>query len=106
MSWQGEQGPPGVLDDEARLAAAGCLRVSAWMARVGLMSAWRFQGGNGKVFHLARVQLDGGGILAEVGFAAEDLAVAAQDDEAVSELARQAIGEWRRLSLVEPPHAE
>jgi hypothetical protein len=103
VTWQGEQGPPGVLDEEARLAAAGCLRVSAWMARIGMESAWRFQGGDGKVFALARVQLDGGGIRAEVGFAAEDLAVAAEDPDAVAELARQAVAEWRRLSLVEPP---
>lgn len=73
------------------------------MARIGLDSAWRFRGAEGKLFGLARVQLDGGGIRAEVGFAAEDLAVAAQDDDAVAELARQAVTEWRRLSLREPP---
>lgn len=99
MSWQGETGPPGVLDDEARLAAAGCLRISAWLARIGMDSAWRFRGGEGKVFSTARVLLDGGGIEAEVGFAAEDLAVAANDHEAVGELAQQAVAEWRRRSL-------
>ena len=99
MSWADESGPPGVLDDEARAAAAGCLRVSAWLRRVGLDSAWRFRPGEGRAFGLARVLLDGGGIQHEVGFAAEDLALAATDDEALAELARQAVAEWRRQSL-------
>jgi hypothetical protein len=99
VSWPGESGPPGILDEEARLAAAGCLRVSTWLARIGMDSAWRFRGGDGKVLTLARVLLDGGGIEAEVGFAAEDLAVAATDDEAVAELAKQAVAEWRQRSL-------
>jgi hypothetical protein len=99
VSWPSESGPPGVLDEEARAAAAGCLRVSAWLQRIGLESAWRFRGGDGRAFALARVRLDGGGIQHEVGFAAEDLAVAATDDEALAELARQAVAEWRRQSL-------
>jgi hypothetical protein len=98
VSWPTESGPPGVLDEEARLAAAGCLRVSAWLARVGMDSAWRFRSGDGKVFSMARALLDGGGIEVEVGFAAEDLAVAATDDAAVAELAKQAVAEWRQCS--------
>jgi len=99
VSWASESGPPGVLDDEARAAAAGCLRLSTWLQRIGLDSAWRFRGGDGRVFGMARVTLDGGGIQHEVGFAAEDLAVAATDDEALAELARQAVAEWRRKSV-------
>ena len=99
MTWPTASGPPGLLDDEARLAAAGCLRISAWLARVGMDSAWRFRGGDGKTFSMAQVLLEGGGIEADVGFDAEDLAIAAQDDEAVAELAKQAVAEWRQRSV-------
>ena len=95
MSQPQWEGPSLEVDASAAAAALGCLRVSAWMRRVGLDSAWRFMPGEGAAFSLARVTLRGGDVEAEVGFAAEDLAVAATDSEAVGELARQAVAAWR-----------
>jgi hypothetical protein len=93
------EGPSLEVDARAAAAALGCLRVSAWMRRVGLDSAWRFMPGPGAAFALARVTLRGGDVEAEVGFAAEDLAVAAADDAAVGELARQAVAAWRSREI-------
>ena len=95
MSQPQWEGPSLEVDESAAAAALGCVRVSAWMRRVALDSAWRFIPAEGTAFGLARVLLRGGAIEAEVGFAAEDLAVAATDDEAVGELARQAVMTWR-----------
>jgi hypothetical protein len=93
------EGPSLEVDATASAAALGCLRVSAWMRRVGLDSAWRFLPGPGAAFAVARVTLRGGDVEAEVGFAAEDLAVAASDAEAVGELARQAVAAWRSREI-------
>jgi len=93
------EGPSLEVDARAAAAALGCLRVSAWMRRIGLDSAWRFMPGEGAAFGLARVTLRGGDLEAEVGFAVEDLAAAAGDDEAVGELARQAVAAWRSQEL-------
>jgi hypothetical protein len=93
------EGPSLEIDARAAAAALGCLRVSAWMRRVGLDSAWRFVPAEGAAFGLARVTLRGGEVEAEVGFAVEDLAVAATDAEAVGELARQAVAQWRTQRL-------
>jgi hypothetical protein len=87
------------LDASAAQAALGCVRISAWLRRVGLDSAWRFMPGEGTGFAMARVLLRGGEIEAEVGFEAEDLAVAADDPEAVAELARQAVAAWRSREI-------
>lgn len=95
--------PIGPLDDMSRDAAVGALRLSMWLRRVGLSSAWRFLPGESEVLGLTRVLLDGGGVAAEVGFPAEDLAVAAADDEALAELARQAAAAWRRQSILGSP---
>jgi hypothetical protein len=93
------EGPSLEVDATAAAAALGCLRLSAWMRRVGLDSAWRFLPGPGAAFAVARVTLRGGDVEAEVGFAAEDLAVASSDDEAVGELARQAVAAWRSREI-------
>jgi hypothetical protein len=93
------EGPSLEIDATASAAALGCVRVSAWMRRVGLDSAWRFMPGQGAAFALARVTLRGGDVEAEVGFAAEDLAVAATDADAVGELARQAVEAWRTQEI-------
>jgi hypothetical protein len=94
------EGPSLEITDQGQAAAIGCLRISAWLRRIGLDSAWRFIPGEGESFHLARVLLTGGSdITVEVGFAAEDLALAATDPEAVSELARQAVANWRARDI-------
>jgi hypothetical protein len=93
------EGPSLEVDATASAAALGCLRVSAWMRRVGLDSAWRFLPGPGAAFALAQVTLRGGDVEAEVGFAAEDLALAATDAEAVGQLARQAVAAWRSQEI-------
>jgi hypothetical protein len=93
------EGPSLEVDATAAAAALGCLRISAWLRRIGLDSAWRFMPGPDAAFALARVTLRGGDVEAEVGFAAEDLALAASDDEAVGELARQAVAAWRRQEI-------
>ena len=99
MSQPEWEGPSLEVDATAAAAALGCLRVSAWMRRIGLDSAWRFMPGPGVAFGLARVTLRGGEVEVEVGFAAEDLAVAAEDAEAVGELARQAVAAWRSREI-------
>ena len=99
MSEERWEGPSLEIDATAAAAALGCLRVSAWMRRVGLDSTWRFLPGPGAAFAVARVTLRGGEVEAEVGFAAEDLAVAAKDAEAVGELARQAVAAWRSREI-------
>jgi hypothetical protein len=94
------EGPSLEITDEEQAAAVGCLRISAWLRRIGLDSAWRFIPGEGRSFQMARVRLTGGGdIEAEVGFDAEDLAVAATDSEAVAELAKQAVASWRSRDI-------
>jgi len=80
---------------ESRAAAIGCLRISVWLRRIGMDSAWRFVPAEGQAFGLARATLTGGGLSVEVAFPVEDLAVAADDDGAVGELAQQAIATWR-----------
>jgi hypothetical protein len=93
------EGPSLEIDARAAAAALACLRISAWMRRIGLDSAWRFMPGPGAAFALARVTLRGGEVEAEVAFTAEDLAVAATDDEAVGELASQAVAAWRSQEI-------
>ena len=96
VTWPSDAPPLADLSAAARDAAVGCVRLSSLFHRVGLESAWRFRPVEGQPFGRARVLLDGGDILVEVGFEVEDLAVASRDDEALNELAIQAIAEWRR----------
>lgn len=97
MTWPTEA----PIEDRDRLAAIGCLRIASLMRRVGLESAWRFRPGNGRALDHVRALLDGGAIQAEVGFPADDLATAAESDEAASDLAQQAIEVWRHRSVKE-----
>jgi hypothetical protein len=95
-SWEG---PSLDVDDQARDAALGCVRVSSFLRRIGLDSSWRFMPGDGTAFGMARVLLRGGDIEAEVGFEGDDLAAAATDQSAVNELAGQAVAVWRARHL-------
>ena len=99
MSQPTWEGPSLEIDARAAAAALGCLRISAWMRRIGLDSSWRFMPGPGAAFALARVTLRGGDVEAEVAFPAEDLAAAATEDDAVGELASQAVAAWRSQEI-------
>ncbi|MBM4419288.1 MAG: hypothetical protein FJ033_13410 [Chloroflexi bacterium] len=69
------------------------------LRRVGVESAWRFRPGPDRALDHARALLDGGGIVCEVGFPVDDLAAAADDDAAATELAEQAVAVWRQKSV-------
>ena len=103
MTWPADAPPLAALSASARDAAIGCVRLSSLFHRVGLESAWRFRPVESQPFGRARVLLDGGSILVEVGFEVEDLAIAANDDEALNELAIQAIAEWRQKGPTTKP---
>lgn len=69
------------------------------MRRVGMHTAWRFMPTEDRGFGMARVLLESGGIDVEVGFVVDDLAVAANDDEALNELALLAYEQWRQKTF-------